>query len=92
MVTDQTTFIVEAYYANQTNVSTISEAGNGRWNGVAAYVVHDFTDQWGLRVREKFLKTPVGQEPVQEPLILREPTSVSERQPLVLRPLMGWML
>ena len=49
--TEQTSFVVEAYYANQANASTISPAGNARWNGVAGYLIHDFTDQWGLRVR-----------------------------------------
>ena len=58
--TDQTTFTVEAYYANQANVSALSEAGNGRWNGVAAYAIHDFNDQWGLRVRGEIFEDAGG--------------------------------
>jgi len=58
--TDQTSFILEAYYANQANVSTLSGAGNGRWNGVAAYAIHDFTDQWGLRVRGELFEDAGG--------------------------------
>lgn len=59
-VIDQTTFTLEAYYANQANVSSISGAGNGRWNGVAAYVIHDFSDQWGLRVRGEIFEDAGG--------------------------------
>ena len=58
--TDQTSFTLEAYYANQANVSSLSEAGNGRWNGVAAYAIHDFTDQWGLRVRGEIFEDAGG--------------------------------
>ena len=58
--TDQTSFTLEAYYANQANVSAISGAGNGRWNGVAAYAIHDFTDQWGLRVRGEIFEDAGG--------------------------------
>ena len=58
--TDQTAFIVEAYLANQANVSTISAAGNGRWNGVAGYLIHDFTEQWGLRLRGEWFEDAGG--------------------------------
>jgi hypothetical protein len=58
--TDQTSFTLEAYYANQANVSALSGAGNGRWNGVAAYAIHDFTDQWGLRVRGELFEDAGG--------------------------------
>ena len=58
--TEQTSFVVEAYYANQANASTISPAGNGRWNGVAGYLIHDFTDQWGLRVRGEIFEDAGG--------------------------------
>ena len=58
--TDQTSFTVEAYYANQANVSSISGAGNGRWNGVAAYAIHDFTEQWGLRIRGEVFEDAGG--------------------------------
>jgi len=60
VATDKTTFILEAYYANQANVSSLSEAGNGRWDGVAAYVIHDFTDKWGLRVRGEVFEDAGG--------------------------------
>jgi hypothetical protein len=60
LATDKTTFTVEAYYANQANVSTISGAGNGRWDGVAAYVIHDFSDQWGFRVRGEIFEDAGG--------------------------------
>ena len=58
--TEQTAFIVEAYYANQANVSTTSAAGNARWNGVAGYLIHDFTEQWGLRLRGEWFEDAGG--------------------------------
>ena len=58
--TDQTAFIVEAYLANQANASTISAAGNARWNGVAGYLIHDFTEEWGLRLRGEVFEDAGG--------------------------------
>ena len=58
--TEQTAFIVEAYYANQANISPITAAGNSRWNGVAGYLIHDFTDQWGFRVRGEIFEDAGG--------------------------------
>ena len=58
--TDQTAFIVEAYYANQANVSTISPAGNARWNGVAGYLIHDITEEWGIRLRGEVFEDAGG--------------------------------
>lgn len=58
--TDQTSFVLESYYANQANSSTISRAGNARWNGVAGYVIHDFTKQWGVRLRAELFEDAGG--------------------------------
>ncbi|MDF0665029.1 MAG: outer membrane beta-barrel protein [Nitrospira sp.] len=58
--TDQTSFVLESYYANQANSSRISEAGNARWNGVAGYVIHDFTKQWGVRLRGELFEDAGG--------------------------------
>ena len=46
--TEQTEFVIEAYYANQANATS---GDNGRWNGVAGYIIHDFNEQWGVRIR-----------------------------------------
>ena len=58
--TEQTSLVIESYYANQANSSMISTSGNARWNGVAAYVIHDFTAQWGLRVRGELFEDAGG--------------------------------
>ena len=62
--TEQTSFVVEAYYANQANASGIgpaqNPAQNARWNGVAGYLIHDFTDKWGLRVRGEIFEDASG--------------------------------
>lgn len=58
--TDQTTFVLEPYYGNEENASTISKARNARWNGLGAYVIHDFSDQWSLRVRGEIFEDAGG--------------------------------
>ncbi len=55
--TEKTEFVVEAYYANQANATP---GGNARWNGVAGYVIHDFTDQWGVRLRGEIFEDAAG--------------------------------
>ncbi len=59
-VTDQTSAVIESYYANQANSSTISQAKNARWDGVAAYLIHDFTKQWGIRLRGEIFEDAGG--------------------------------
>jgi hypothetical protein len=59
-VSDHTSAVIESYYANQSNSSTISAGRNARWDGVAAYLIHDFTDQWGLRVRAEIFEDAGG--------------------------------
>ncbi len=55
--TKSTEFVVEAYYANQANATP---GANARWNGVAGYVIHDFTDQWGFRIRGEVFEDAAG--------------------------------
>ena len=59
-VTEQTSAVIESYYANQSNSSTISAAGNARWDGVAAYLIHDFTKEWGVRLRSEIFEDAGG--------------------------------
>ena len=56
----QTWAVVEAYYANQSNSSTISSGKNARWDGVAAYLFHDFTSKWGIRLRGEIFEDAGG--------------------------------
>ena len=48
-VTDKDTLVLEPYYANESNASSINAAAgrspNARWNGIGAYWIHDFNDQ-----------------------------------------------
>ncbi|MCA9470893.1 MAG: porin [Nitrospirales bacterium] len=55
--TDQTEFVIEAYYANQANATP---GTNARWNGVAGYVIHNFTDEWGIRIRGELFEDADG--------------------------------
>jgi hypothetical protein len=57
---DRTSAVVESYYANQSNSSTISAGRNARWDGVAAYLIHDITNQWGLRLRAEIFEDAGG--------------------------------
>ena len=59
-VADRTSAVVEAYYANQANSSTISAGRNARWDGVAAYLIHDFSAQWGVRLRAEIFEDAGG--------------------------------
>ena len=59
-VSDRTSAVIESYYANQSNSSTISAGKNARWDGVAAYLIHDFTEEWGLRLRGELFEDAGG--------------------------------
>lgn len=58
--TDYDTFILEVYYGNEGNASTVSKAHNARWNSVYAYLIHDFNDQWSLRLRDGIFEDAGG--------------------------------
>jgi len=55
--TEQTSFVVEGYYGNQANATP---GKNARWNGIAGYVIHDFDDQWGIRLRGEIFEDAQG--------------------------------
>jgi Putative beta-barrel porin-2, OmpL-like. bbp2 len=59
-LSERTSAVIESYYANQSNSSTISAGRNARWDGVAAYLIHDLTDQWGLRLRAEVFEDAGG--------------------------------
>jgi len=59
-LTDQASAVIESYYANQANSSTISAAGNARWNGVAGYFIYDVTKQWSVRLRSELFEDAGG--------------------------------
>ena len=59
-LSEHTSAVIESYYANQSNSSTISAGRNARWDGVAAYLIHDLSDQWGLRVRAEIFEDAGG--------------------------------
>ena len=55
-ISEHTSAVIESYYANQSNSSTISQGQNARWDGVAAYLIHDITKEWGVRLRGRNLR------------------------------------
>ena len=59
-VNDRTSAVVESYYANQANSSTISSARNARWDGIAGYVIYDFTKELGVRLRGEIFEDAGG--------------------------------
>ncbi|TAJ24350.1 MAG: porin [Nitrospirae bacterium] len=62
--TDKTTIVLEPYYVNETNNPTRATnaalKANARWDGFAAYVIHDMTDQWSARVRGEIFEDAGG--------------------------------
>jgi putative OmpL-like beta-barrel porin-2 len=59
-VNDRISAVIESYYANQPNSSTISAGRNARWDGVAAYLIHDITKEWGVRLRGEIFEDASG--------------------------------
>lgn len=60
--TDKDTIILEPYYANEGNANLVAgKAGkNARWNGLGAYLIHDFDDQWSARIRGEIFEDAGG--------------------------------
>ena len=58
--TDKDTIVLEPYYVNEGNASTISKSRNARWNGLGGYLLHDFSDQWSLRLRGEIFEDAGG--------------------------------
>ena len=59
-LSDRTSAVIESYYANQSDSSTISAGRNARWDGVAAYLIHDITKEWGVRLRGEIFEDASG--------------------------------
>ena len=55
---ESTEIVLEAYYANQVN--GLGNGQNTRWNGFAGYIIHDFTEQWGVRFRGEIFEDANG--------------------------------
>ena len=63
-LTEQTTLVLEPYYVNEASNPAIAAnpalSKNARWDGIAAYVIHDFTDQWSVRLRGEVFEDAGG--------------------------------
>ncbi|MGH7261880.1 MAG: outer membrane beta-barrel protein, partial [Nitrospiraceae bacterium] len=59
-LSDHLSAVIESYYANQPNSSTISQAKNARWDGVAGYLLYDVNQQWGIRLRGEIFEDAGG--------------------------------
>jgi len=63
--TSSDTLIIEPYYGNEANASTLSSSQNARWNALLAYFTHDFNDQTqpnalSLRIRGEIFEDAGG--------------------------------
>ncbi len=56
-VAQQTSLVLEGYFAEQENGVAGRDA---QWHGIAGYVIHDFDDQWGVRLRTEWFKDADG--------------------------------
>ncbi len=63
-LTDKDTMVLEPYYVNEANNPSRAVnpnlKANARWNGLAAYLIHDFTDQWSFRFRGEIFEDAGG--------------------------------
>ncbi|MDH4185530.1 MAG: porin, partial [Nitrospira sp.] len=58
--TDKDTIILEPYYGNEGNASTLNRSRNARWNGLGGYLIHDFSEQWSIRLRGEIFEDAGG--------------------------------
>lgn len=62
--TAQDTMVLEPYYVNEADnparASNPNLKANARWNGLAGYFIHDFNDQWSLRLRGEIFEDAGG--------------------------------
>ncbi len=63
--TDALEFVMEGYYGNQANAfpddNEFNDPGkNAQWGGIAGYVIYDFTDALGIRVRTEYFHDGSG--------------------------------
>ncbi len=56
-VAPETSLVFEGYYAEQENGVAGRDA---QWHGIAGYLIHDFDDQWGMRLRTEWFKDADG--------------------------------
>ena len=61
--TEQAEVVVEGYYANLANAGPslgLDPGENQSWYGVAGYLIYDFTEQWGARIRGEWWRDNNG--------------------------------
>ncbi|SPP64255.1 conserved exported hypothetical protein [Nitrospira lenta] len=58
--TAKDTVVLEPYYVNEGNASTVSQSQNARWNGIAGYLIHDFDEEWSVRFRGEIFEDAGG--------------------------------
>lgn len=62
--TAQDTVVLEPYYVNESSNPAVANnptlKANARWNGLAAYLIHDFDEQWSARLRGEIFEDAGG--------------------------------
>ncbi|MDH4187035.1 MAG: porin [Nitrospira sp.] len=60
--TKSDTIVLEPFYGNeeQANLTTARSGKNARWNGLGAYLIHDFDESWSLRLRGEIFEDAGG--------------------------------
>jgi len=62
--TDKDTVVLEPYYVNEASNPAVAAnpnlKANARWNGLAGYLIHDFTEQWSFRFRGEIFEDAGG--------------------------------
>jgi hypothetical protein len=56
--------VLEPYYVNEASNPAVAAnpalKANARWDGIAAYAIHDFNDQWSVRLRGEIFEDAGG--------------------------------
>ena len=58
--TSHASVVLESYYANLRNGSSVHPGKNARWDGVAGYLIYDVNEQWGMRFRAEIFEDAGG--------------------------------
>lgn len=58
--TTHMSMVFEAFYGTIVNSSLVQQGKHERWGGVAGYLIYDFSERWGVRLRSEIFEDSGG--------------------------------
>jgi hypothetical protein len=58
--TTRMSVVLEGFYASIANSSLVKPGTHERWGGVAGYLIYDFSERWGIRLRSELFEDSGG--------------------------------